>query len=965
MKKYISILTLIILHITAVVAIVVAFWPMGKWYFENPILTSTNFNSQARPLWGVDFYYTASIANLLKDNFVLPNMGWGYAWFSGWPMLSNYPFLHYYFILPLTAFFPLFDAIKLWMAISLVLYIIGCYAVFYRLSHNFVVSFILAVATIYSVGVYGTLMWGGSLSSHATQAFFPWVLFFVISYLKGHRKAYLLIAGVLTGLAILGHPQVVIAYIYPSALILFLFSFADIKFFDRVKAWIVFLLLSFLIGFPLLYSSMGGALKSFIVTDVNRVALSTVASPGGDATAIDAFHKAQPMRMYTDTNTTIFILLSFSFVMLLVSIVFKHRKKRILEVLPFIVLALFSAVYVWIFSYGISVYHGGWYRLFWAAPFWVGMLTAAFWGTWQKYLHVFLKHKYISVTFSVFITSIILIIGGVAIYHFSSGIHERIVLRSTPSSAYPDILNLRTKNQELQELKKSLVPSWINPNETQFRLYAGDQTINIWWNALYKMPLARGYFDPPVPSIQHRGYFFLVDASLSQQTGTGEDQLVGEFKYPPEIALNNTLYFVDWYAIKYIESGPTMAAYTPLPNSFSNGTYIKRDELIDQNIEKYNKGSMALHYYEVNDAYTSPILMSTNAPTLGIIASDTGYETILRGLADMNMSSRQAIPIKLGQYIDELKLSDLSLMDSLIVYDYNYSNKGNAYRLLSDYLKKGKKLFIDTGVEVKEATGTELPEIFPMNRSERKPLGKTWDFEIGDSDLVKDIDFSAFDAPIFNDQAWSITYPLGSADIREGSTIFLKNRGKPVMIDYSVNGGQVIWSGINLPYHTIRSHNAEEVRFFRKIIEKMLNGGSVPEEALYETKFVNPQKREITFQGANGVLFREQAYPGWNANVVSSNNNQNVKIYKAGPAYPGFMYIRLPDDFSGKKVTTVFSYSGSFTSWVVTIISIVLFVVVIEEALLKGIILGRLRRLAWKKLHFQVKTWWSREDEDV
>lgn len=964
MKKRIGFFISLILHISAVVAIVVAFLPMAKWYFENPILPSSTLNSQARPLWGVDFYYTATLVNLLKDNFVFPHLGWGYAWFSGWPFLSNYPFLHYYFIAPLTAFFPLLSAIKLWMVISLLFYIVGCYAVFYRLSHNFAVSLVLSVAAIYSVGVYGTLMWGGSLSSHATQAFFPWTLFFVISYLKSRRKAYLLLAGVLAGLAILGHPQVVIAYIYPSASILFLFSFVEMKFFNRVKALIVFLFLSFIIGFPLLYSSMGGALKSFFVTDVNKIALSTVKIPGGDALAIEAFHKAQPLRMYTDTNTTIFILLIISFALFVLSLVFKHRKNRFFAIAPFVVLAILSAVYVWVFAYGISIYHGGWYRLFWAVPLWVGLLAASLWGVWQESILGLLKKKYVFFAFHAIIIVIILIWGIFSIQYFSSGIREKIVLRSTPSSAFPDILNLHTKVEEFDQLKKTMIPSWIDGDNTQYRLYTGDQTINIWWNALYKMPLSRGYFDPPVPSVQNRGYFFLVDASLSQDTATGKDQLVGSFKYPEAAALNNTLFLVDWYGIKYFQTAPSMASFSPLPASFDNSTYIKREETMDFNKEKYNTGNMWLQYYEVKDEYTSPILSGTNAPTLGIIATDTGYETVVRALADMNSSSKQVIPIKLGQYIDKLKTTDLSAMDALIVYDYNYSNKGNAYRLLSDYLKKGKKIFIDTGVEVKEATSTELPEIFPMNRSERKPLGKTWDFEVGNSELVKDIDFSIFDAPIFNDQAWSITYPLDSADIREGSTILLKNKGKVVMIGYDVGGSQVIWSGINLPYHTIRSHNVEEVRFFKKVIEELLEGNPTTRSGqAYETQFINPQKRQITVAEAKGILFKEQAYPGWRAKVTSDTASRAIKIFKAGPAYPGFMYIRLPDDFSGKRSTTVFSYSGSFTSWAVTIISIVLFVVVIEEALFNGIILGRLRRQVLKKLHLHVKTWWSKEDE--
>ena len=963
MKKLGKILILSILHLVAIVVIIVAFWPVADWYFNNPIFPASRENTEAKPLWGVDFYYTASIVNLLKENFVLPHIGWGYAWFSGWPLLSSYPILNYYFILPFIPFFPLLDAIKIWMLVSLALYFAGLYAVFYVLSRNIALSVILSVAAIYSVGVYGTFMWGGSLPSHATQAFYPWVLFFIIIYLKGNKKLYLFISALLAGLAILAHPQVVIAYIYPSSVLLFIFSIGTMKFFQRIKSILVFLITSFLIGFPLLYSSMGGALQSLLITDINKVAESTVAPPSGKeaetAMAIANFHKAQPYRIYIDTNTTIFIFLGVALAVFILSLLFKNRLKRMGSILPFLIIAVFSTLYVWMFAYGYSIYHGGWYRLFWAVPFWMGMLVASLWGAWQGVVSRFLKNKVIAYTVYIVTSVFILFAGFVAIPQFSSGFYDKVILRSATSSAYPDILNIQRSKKEYQDLKKRLIPSWMNQENRQYRMYTGDQTINIWWSSLYDIPLARGYFDPPV-SAQNKGYFFLTDASLSQSTrGGGEDQLVGEFNYPLSVALNNTLYFVDWYSIKYIESGPTLAAFTPLPKSFNNSTYIKQDERLDFNKEKYHTGDMSLHFYEVKDEYVGPILSATNAPTLGIIASDTGYETIIRSLADMNMSSKHIIPVKMGQYIDRIKSSDFVAIDALIVYDYNYSNKGNAYRLLSDYLKNGKKLFIDTGVEVKEATSTELPEIFPMNRSERKSLGKTWDFKVSDSDLVKGINFSLFSPPIFNKEEWSIAYPLEEIDLRDGANIILKDKGKPVMISYNVNGGEVIWSGINLPYHVIREHNAEEVRFFKKIIVELLVGSFSKDEPTYNAKFVNPQKRQISVQKSKGVLFKEQSYDGWSASV----NGRNEKIYKVGPAYPGFMYVRMPKK-ADPEMIVAFRYNGSLASWLYSAIAFIIIILILEEIVLGGRIIGRLRKSLIKKGYTRVKSWWSKDDDE-
>ena len=194
------------------------------------------------------------------------------------------------------------------------------------------------------------------------------------------------------------------------------------------------------------------------------------------------------------------------------------------------------------------------------------------------------------------------------------------------------------------------------------------------------------------------------------------------------------------------------------------------------------------------------------------------------------------------------------------------------------------------------------------------------------------------------------------------TNIILKNHGIPVMISQTVGDGQVIWSGINLPYHAIRSHNVEEVRFFKNIIEKLLEGAAI-EEPTYEAKFINPQKRQIVFHHATGVLFKEQSFPGWGAKIGFGSPSQGLKIYKVGPANPGFMYVRVPTKYAQKETTIAFTYSGSFTTWFLSIISFLIVVFLLEEILIGGRIIGRLRRLAWKRAHGRVKSWWGREDE--
>ncbi len=950
--KILEKLAVFLLHLIAIALIILSFADLANWYFTS------------KPLWGVDFYYTTSLVTLLKDNLTHPATGWGYAWFSGWPLLSNYPVLHYYLILPLTSFFFIISAVKIWMLVSLILFFFGCYACFYVLSRNLALSLTLAFAGIYSVGVYGTLMWGGSLPSHATQAFLPWVAYFIIRYLRKNNIRHLLIAGLLAGAAIWGHPQVVIAYIYPTVGILLLLSFGKLTLFKRIKAGLLFLLISFFIGLPLFYSSLGTTLKVFFITDIHHtIASSTARTPSDIADAIAAFHRAQPYRIYFDTNTTIFILLGAAFLLYLLGFVIARKKDHLLEILPFIFLTVFSALYVWIFAYGISIYHGGWYRLFWATPFWLGLLGASLWGAGQLAFKNKLAHHVVFHLVLVTVSIGLLVGGYVLVTNFSEGIKDKIAIRSNTSSAFPDVLNLRSDKEGFERLKGEMVPSWFDPNQTNYRLYSGDQTVSIWWNTLYKMPLARGYFDPPL-SVQNRGYFFWVDAALSQDTKTGEDQLAGSFKYPVELSLNNTQFLIDWYGIKYFEAGhagPTV--YAPLPKRLTTPDFIANQEEMDFNKERYNKGKQTLNYYELKDEFVSPIMSATNAPTLGIISSDEGYETVVRDIADLNISSRQLIPLKLGKNIDNLNSSDFNSLDALILYDYDYSNQEKAFKLVNDFVKKGKKVFIDSGVEVKEAASSNLPNVFPHTKSYREQLGTSWQFELLDQEFGKDIDFSKFDPPLFDKAPWNLSFPQQDSDIRANSKIILKNQGKAIMMSRQVESGEVIWSGMNLPYHVARYHNIQESALFKRILDRILSRNPNLATPNYQVKFNSATNRKIETENSKGVLFKEQAYDGWSAKLSLDGGSKNLKIYRAGPAYPGFIYVRFPEQFQNQKVSVEFKYLGGKVTWMLSLISLIITIFIIDEIILRGKTLGKVTRIIRSKASSHIKKWWAKEDE--
>lgn len=930
-------------HISAIGVLSYAFLPIAKWYLLF------------RPLWGVDYFLLASLSSLVKSHLVAPYALWNYAWFGGLPIFI-YPILHSYVVNLLTAKFDLIFSVGLWMMISTLLFVIGAYFLFFAISKNLILAVILAVATAYSAGVYQTLTWAGSMPSYATQAAFPWVLAFLVWYLKGGYHRFLLASALIAGVSVWGHPLVFVIYIIPATLLLIITRFdKGLAILPKVKASALFLMISILVALPLFYTTFKASLKSTFKPTYTQGALSTTSTtPTELEIGIANFNKAQVKRAISDNNNTLFILLGFTFFLYILGLAIGRKLASIFEVLPYFLIAAYFAFYIWLFGQGISIFHGGWYRLYWSVPIWVGMLASVLWREALRNFFATIKSKSLQVVLLVGSTLAVLALGVTFLIVEPAGLAiVKIVYRSQVSSAHPDILNLKVADSDRSQLKTRLVPSWINGDETNWRIYAADQLINIWWQSIFKMPLARGYIDP---GDLQKGYVFWLDSAMSQTEG--EAQLVKNFEYPLETAISNALFLIDWYAIRYFEGGHESSSYTPVPK-YLKDIVVKREEIMDFGDLRYSHRPQTLNYYEFKEELTSPVLSATNASTLGIFATDSGFETVIRAISEKdNLNSQKIISIKLGKTIDNYDLKSLANFDALYLYDYDYKKKDKAYKLLTGYVQRGKKVFVDTGVEVKESDG-DLPEFFPVKKVQRRGMGKVWTLEATDQTLAGDVDFEKFAPPVFDEDEWKLSY-ADEAALVGGATPILKNQGKVVMARGTIGSGEVIWSGLNFAYHVSRNHNWEEAKFFVNILSSLVDLSKKPQPN-FSVDFKNANSRTISAQGAKGILFKEMAYGGWSANLIESDNAKRgkLKIFKAGPAYPGYMYIPTT---SGKNVVS-FKFSGSLQDKLLTWVSMIVVLLVLDEAALGGLILGRLRRVVFKLVSFKIGRWWQKEDE--
>ena len=118
-KNFLYFIGTIFLHLIAIGVIIYVFLPIAIWYLGY------------RPLWGVDFFLTPSLANLLSGNFVPPFAFWNYAWFSGWPQLANYPLLLIYLVAILTKFYGLIASTQILVIAATILFFFGSYFLFF------------------------------------------------------------------------------------------------------------------------------------------------------------------------------------------------------------------------------------------------------------------------------------------------------------------------------------------------------------------------------------------------------------------------------------------------------------------------------------------------------------------------------------------------------------------------------------------------------------------------------------------------------------------------------------------------------------------------------------------------------------------------------------------------------------------------------------------------------------------
>lgn len=965
-KPLASFLWLLILDILAVLAVFWAVSPFAQWYLSRS------------PAIGVDLYNSISYVSYQLRHFSLPFDSFRDLNFGGFPLILDTPQLAFYLMMPFAAFYTAGLGVQLFAIFSLFLLIFGCYILFFKLTGNFGIAIFLAILVLLSVNIYGDLTWAGSIPYFLSQAFFPLGLFLGVRYFWEPNLRNLGLLGVISGIGFLIHPLSVIAFLLPSVLLFIIGGgihaghslLRIIKY--AVLFGVGFILCSFLV-------SGRAILDPRLMIDALRVRSiesSATTLEGADLSAVSKYYKDQIPRLWQDTNPLIFQTAGAGIALSFLAFIFGSSKKAILMPLVFGLVAIWSAAHPYLNLSGkLGIFVHDPYRAFWQFPVASAALAASLFGYFlstfghKLWSSVYLKAIHISASL------LITVLASAATYFiFKTQINEMMVTIESMatqvelSSAYPEALSVNLQDKEgLNRLKGQLLPSFIDPNDKNKRLYEADATVNIWWNSFFDVPLARGYTDPPLTP-RERGGLFWLDIAM-----TG-DTIMKVLEIDSQTALSNALFLIDWNGIGYFEGGREGIKGPSLPPS----SYLLEKQVFSEQEEvtaygrvvKYNSPSgkpelnlevpEKLIFYKVDDKFTSPILTATNAPPILVIGIRAGYEDVLRVLASDNINSRKLIPVWGGEFIDEFNLKELANFDAVVLNQYKYKSKGKVFDMLGKYVRDGGKVFIDSGGEVKDASGADLPELFPFASSERKATGRQWDISAEFDEILKGVDTGNFGPLVFNDDEWKLTTPIG--DLRPGSKILLTHKDKPVLVSMDYGRGRVVWSGINLPYHYSQYKKNDEAKIFNNTIAQFTD---VSDHSPIDVnpRWIRPEKVSLeVFDKPRGILFKEEGYEGWSARLASGKR-RTLPVYLAGPTYPGYMYVPLGDLEGTKPIKMEFSYRGKLIYWIQTFVNLAAVAFIFEFVFFDGRLFGKRLLVVSRKLSGKLFKWWEKEEE--
>lgn len=831
------------------------------WPFAKPFIYSISL------IGGDSFMHLANIVQLYFLH-PFPFFGWQGMWFGGYPLIEGYPWVNYYLVLPLVAYLKDAPTAMEYYSVAMVfVYILVAFLLFLYVSKNKFFALLAGLVLVFAADTSMSLFVSGFFVFVVNQFFLPLILLVIIAAHRRESKKLLILGAVLLAASLLSHASLTVAIITP-AIIPFLLLDKNGKISkDTVQQTLVFVVIFGFLSTIQIYQYIMVALKGAYGATIPPLPFSEF-----------------PARFVFMLSWQNPLLLGFLCIFLPLLLILWKRKSSAL--LPYVISFIFIFTVFMLLVFKLTSFAPVLFaeRIIWAVSLTFLVLCSAIIGQMGKKSHV-----------AIGLMSLIVIIGycGVMLT-----IRPRQLLPKTALQPYPKVYLVALGEPGAAIVKKyqklRAAPSWSR-DFTNYRVDGLDYI---------------SYSQSPLVSLnpRYKGWYSPLKGLPLDWSGlltAGEYGFLGPAGTPDKSqeAINQSIFFLDWYGIGYLEEvGDSLA------------TYLKTKPILDST--ETSTGGVV--YHRLNPNLVGPMYAPTNAKVVGVIAPEKQYDSFIRTLSLTKFSTQKMIPIYLGDNMGALNKNTLRWLNGVVLFGYHESFfPDGTWGDLLTFVQNGGNVFIETGQAVSQTENSTLPEVFPINSTEKNVIRSPWTGQLKDSELLTGIRTEDFSPLQYKYLPYTISQSPGGT-VKSWAKPILEKDGAVVMASGEIGSGKVVWSGLNLPFQAVDTKNISEDRIIGNMFQWFFPDDPQP---VSDFTFFHPDSEHILVRsaGAKGILIKENESPGWHATL----NKENVPLYTAGLFE---MYVPLPN--TSETFDLALTYTGEPIYWILTIETALVFLIV-------------------------------------
>jgi hypothetical protein len=402
--------------------------------------------------------------------------------------------------------------------------------------------------------------------------------------------------------------------------------------------------------------------------------------------------------------------------------------------------------------------------------------------------------------------------------------------------------------------RASVLPAEV-AGDYQYRFAGGADATSEWVNEYSPVPQVRGYDDHGALHLDWQ--VWLENTLLHKET-------------PPA----QRSFLFDWYAVKWVDADSGTGDLSQYDADSSSFTPLK----------SFTQPGLRIQTYRYKQA--SPILSATSAPAILVVGDDQHYDLFLRALALSGLPSSELIPVHGPTSLDDVTSQQLQAFHSVALYGASVGEPARDAAMLRTFVSGGGGLFVDaTAAAADVADLAEQPASpIPVTASTTTLVPASgWIWTSHGDPLVDVPGLASFGAPEYaTSGSWSTET---AKTVQPWAHSVLDTHAKTAVVAGTLGQGQVVWEGLNLPYHLGVYSSTTEAAFFGRLLMSTIASPTAAAASPATVSLVDAEHWRIT-GATSGVLFKMQDAQDWQA----SANGHRLTIYPAGP---GMMWIRL------------------------------------------------------------------------